>query len=174
MDAPRRQSTSVFGADLTKADIVEYLKAFTLVLDRDADGIATVVALQEFYRSIGEELDVDGAKRLIRDLQLRCGCLPEVRANLLGSVYEGRDPRLFVAILLCLHNPPARADRLTRTSLVGSQALLGPANIHGNYDPACANGFARDVGPANVVRHARPQKARDGGRAGPLRYVPRV
>ncbi len=103
MDARRLPSGAAFGADLNKADIVEYLKAFTLALDRDADGVVTVAALQEFYQSIGENLDADGAKQLIRDLQLRCGCLTEVRPGVcLSSRREGNVVSHPVGILVGL------------------------------------------------------------------------
>jgi len=64
--------------NVTKQDVIEYLKAFSLVIDRDMDGIVTVAALQEFFRKTGEEVDTETAKDLIKDLQQRCGCPKEV------------------------------------------------------------------------------------------------
>ncbi len=76
--------------EVTKGDVVEYLKAFRLLLDRDQDGVVTAVALQTFFRTVGEEVDEAMAKLLIRDLQIRGGCAKDVRAAALFILLAGR------------------------------------------------------------------------------------
>ena len=82
-----KQQAARVPVEVTKSDILETLKAFSLVLDRDMDGIVTVAALQTFYKSIGETVDTPTAKELIKDLQVRCGCKKQV-CSLVGWSVE--------------------------------------------------------------------------------------
>lgn len=65
---------------INEDDVIDYIKAFTLMLDRDEDGVVTAQTLLDFFRKAGQEVDVQIVDALIRDLQLRNGCKKDVRS----------------------------------------------------------------------------------------------